>query len=246
MRAIFLSLLAMNIGLFIWSQVWLKQKMEAAPEQVQTVDVQGVPTFKLLGEMSDLKPVVETAKVIQSVAEPSAGDEFRDPASTEVKKPEKPLCEMVGAFRSKIDARGLTERLTAAGVASSLKEMQLPAGPGYWVYLEPVKTRKQAFDKLRQLQARGIDSYVIPKGDLANGISLGMFSQKNLAELRLKEMKREGLSPRLEVIERTYRELWVMLNPGEEAKMSQITWNRVLEGLDSVERRQNFCLDVAS
>ena len=249
MRAVFFSLLAINLGLFVWGQLPSGKRVNQNLPAQQEANFVGIPSFKLLGEMDALEPVVEEVQVASSVNTQLAA--VRETASipgmsSGASAGEKALCEMVGAFRNKREAASFIERLIAVGAVARQKEMVLPAGPGYWVYLEPSETSKAAFRKLKELQSRGIDSYVIPKGDLANGISLGMFSQKNLSEMRVKEMKNVGLEPKLEVVERTYREFWVMLDQGEESKISQITWTRVLDGFDSVERRQNFCLDIAS
>lgn len=159
---------------------------------------------------------------------------------------DKLLCELIGPFESDEVAKNFVERLKAIEVVSSLKDIELPAGPGYWVYLEPLNNRQEAIRMLRELQAKRIDSYVIPKGDLVNGISLGMFSKKALSDARVKEMSAIGLSPKVEEIERFYREVWVMLEPGEDSKMSSLSWERAMEGIKGLERRQNYCLDVAS
>lgn len=156
------------------------------------------------------------------------------------------LCEMVGPFKSRSAADEFNERLQAIEIKAALKDIELPAGIGYWVYLEPVATRKEALRHLAELQAQKVDSYVIPKGELANGISLGMFSRKVLSGARVKEMESLGLKPKVEEIERSYNELWVMLELGEGDKMSEYSWKNVLDGLNLVERRENYCLDVAS
>jgi len=158
----------------------------------------------------------------------------------------RPLCELVGPFETREVARDFVQRLAAIEVLSELHDLELPAGPGYWVYLRPEINRAAALRSLNELQAKRIDSYVIPKGDLENGISLGMFSRKALSDARVKEMKAVGLDPLVEEVERSYRELWVMLNVGEGAKMSSLSWERAMEGIKMLERRQNYCLDVAS
>lgn len=158
----------------------------------------------------------------------------------------KLLCELVGPFESREVARDFIARLEAIEVVSSERDIELPAGPGYWVYLQPKASRREALRMLGELQSKRIDSYVIPKGDLVNGISLGMFSKKTLSEARVKEMRAIGLDPKVEEIERTYREVWVMLNPGEDSKMSKLTWERTTQGIKDLQRRQNYCLEVAS
>lgn len=254
MRAVFFSLLAINLGLFVWGQLPASKRVNYQQSSRQEANFVGIPSFKLLGEMDRLQPVeieepdlqVASNANVQLAAVRETASILPSSSAAQTAGDEGARCEMVGAFRNKNEAANFIERLIAVGAVARQKEMVLPAGPGYWVYLKPERSREGAFQKLKELQSRGIDSYVIPKGELVNGISLGMFSQKDLSEMRLREMKDYGLQPMLEVVERTYREFWVMLDQGEESKMSEITWTRVLDGFDSVERRQNFCLDVAS
>lgn len=156
------------------------------------------------------------------------------------------LCTLVGPFNKLLEAEYFAERVLALNVNALPKEIKMPAGPGYRVYLEPEASRREALRVLAELQSKGIDSYVIPKGELANGISLGMFSQKLLADSRLKEMDNLGLAPKMDVIERTYKEIWVVLYKKEAVKLNDTSWARLMEGYDDLERRQNFCLDVAS
>ncbi len=158
----------------------------------------------------------------------------------------KLLCELVGPFESSDIASDFVERLKAIEVGASVRDIELPAGAGYWVYLEPKSTRREALRVLSELQSKRIDSYVIPKGELENGISLGMFSKKALSDARIKEMVSIGLEPLVQEIERSYREIWVMLDTGADSKMSSLSWERAMEGIKGLERRQNYCLDVAS
>ena len=166
---------------------------------------------------------------------------------TEANVAENPsLCLMVGAFASQVDAQEFMTRLAVLDVASYEHPVDLSAGEGYWVYLPPFASRDEARRRLAELQARGIDSYIIPKGELENGISLGVFTRRDLAEARLAELKRLGLSVDLYSIERSHREHWVMLGESEEHKLDESVWLALLRENISLRRRQNLCSDVAS
>lgn len=235
MRWIFFSLLILNAATLVWGLVF-EDEEEPANFSETPFSYKGVTTLTLLGEgQSEVValPLQATTARASNIQLPSKVDG-------------KALCELIGAFKSHELAASFVERLTAIDIKSEVRDLRLPAGPGYWVYLEPEANRKAALRQLAELQARKIDSYVIPKGEMENGISLGLFSQENLAKTRLKEMQAIGLTPKLDTIERTYREIWVMLQHGEDAKMSELTWSRTMEGFNKLERRQNFCLDVAS
>lgn len=236
MRWVFFSLLGINSLMFAWGVMFDSDQPSTAEVRESPFPYRGLPELQMLGEVGDTQAVGAREERTPSAV-----------ASFDVSKiNSKTLCEMVGPFKDTAMAEDFRSRLSAIDIASSIKDLELPAGPGYWVYLKPAENRRAALRRLAELQARGIDSYVIPKGEFENGISLGMFSQENLAKARLAEMVAIGLEPYLDTIERTYRETWVMLNPGEERKMSNLTWDRVMEGLNHLERRQNFCLDVAS
>lgn len=239
MRRIFLSLLVFNVLALVWG--WLSDDSEAhAQLRATPFAYKHVDTLQLLAEVdrSALVSIPDAAR--------AKGAAEVDARSAIPSKDGRLLCEMVGPFKDRQQALDFTERLVAMDVDAEVKEVELPAGSRYQIYLPPEDSHRAALRKLAELQAKKVDSYIIPKGELGNGISLGMFSKKNLAEQRMRDMRGIGLAPEMNVIERTYWELWAMLAPGEDGKMSKLTWSRVMEGINNLERRQNFCLDVAS
>jgi len=181
-------------------------------------------------------------------AESQSGQMQSNSSSGDAKKANSAheLCELVGPFPADDGAKSFVERLAAIDIKGEIKNLDLPAGKSYWVYLQPLDTEDAAFRKLAELQSQGVESYIVRRGDLKNAISLGMYSYKDTANSRVAEMKKKGLDPVMQEIERTQHETWVMLRHDQVEKMSDLTWKKVLEGFDSQERRQNFCIDVAS
>ncbi len=250
MRWIFFSLALCNLLVFAWGMVVTSGNDREAAVTKKLRDPYGrYPELVLLSELGERgarqlgAANIERQNTAGSAIAASGAGAMR---ATTKEAEDRLLCELVGPFESNNDAGDFVQRLAAIEVSSSVKEIELSAGAGYWVYLEPAPSRREALRKLRELQARKIDSYVIPRGELANGISLGMFSKKSLSEARVSEMRAIGLTPKVEEIERSYRELWVMLHPGEGLKMSDLSWRRAMEDINMLERRQNYCLDVAS
>jgi Sporulation related domain. len=270
MRWIFFSLLILNIVALAWGfvvrsssvgDVGLQPENSSSTNSgaISSLPFKGAAALVLLGEavgddLPDRNPIKGVRPSVTSLEDSGLGES--EVAAPESDTPQgatipmrdgKPLCEMVGAFAGRDAAEGFVERLAATyEIDSAVHELELPAGSRYQVYLVPEDSYRSALRRLSELQAKKVDSYIIPSGEFENGISLGMFSQEKLAKQHVADMKAIGLSPRLKVIERTYWEIWVMLNPGEGGKMTNLAWERVLEGLDLLERRQNFCLDVAS
>ena len=64
------------------------------------------------------------------------------------------------------------------------------------VYLPPLEERAKAADKVRELRARGVrDVAIIPKGPVANGISLGVFRVTGNRDRRVAALERLGYHP---------------------------------------------------
>lgn len=237
MRWIAASLLVINILAFVAQLFIPTDDPVARVPAFAAPDISGSPRLTLLGELDKgaVKDMVEAREQARLALARAAAE----PASP-------PLCTLVGPFPELLKAEYFEERLAALDVIAAVQDLEVPGEVSYWIYLPPRDSRKQAFNELRELQAKGIDSYVIPKGELANGISFGMFSQPTLAKSRLEDMRSRGYPAELKEIARTYKEIWVVLAAAEAAKLSPESWLQVMASEDNLERRQNFCPPVAS
>jgi hypothetical protein len=202
------------------------------PSSTPALDA-SVPKIKLLSELDS--STLSALRVSAATQSDSAGS------------PENSLCTLIGPFSKLLRAEYFMERLTALELKADVRELEVPGEPSYWVYLPSLGSRKEAFGLLRELQAKSVDSYVIPGGELENGISFGMFSQKKLAEQRLAAMRKDGYQAELKEVMRSYQEVWVVLEPGQAGQLSPETWQAMLlEEDDEIDRRQNYCPPVAS
>lgn len=78
----------------------------------------------------------------------------------------------------------------ALDIQAEIRTVDAAAGLDYWVYPGSPGFSSGIHRQLKELQARKIDSYIITQGDLANGISLGIFPRSDSAEsvmLRLRD-----------------------------------------------------------
>jgi hypothetical protein len=156
------------------------------------------------------------------------------------------ICTLVGPFAEIAAGDQFVQRLSALEIRAELQELELPGEMAFWVYLMPELSRKAALRRLHELQAKGVDSFVIPKGELANGISFGMFNERLKAETTLSGLKSLGYQVQIKELERSYQESWVVLIAQEAQKVSSELWFQLLEGLPDLQQRQNFCPGVAS
>ncbi len=156
------------------------------------------------------------------------------------------LCTLVGPFPKLLRGEYFVERLAALDVAASVVELETPGEVSYWVHLPPKDSQREAFSQLRELQAKGIDSYVIPRGQLKNGISFGVYSQKSLADAQLKTMQEQGYRAEIYTYSRAYREIWVVLEKDQAGQVSDDVWPGLLASEEGLARRQNYCSESVS
>ncbi|MDX1514106.1 MAG: SPOR domain-containing protein, partial [Gammaproteobacteria bacterium] len=96
----------------------------------------------------------------------------------------------------------------------------------YWVYFPPLPSREEAVARAQQMRAVGIDDLiVIPRGDMANAISLGVFSKRASLDRRLRELRAHGYEPSIVPRYRTQKASWfdVSFEPGEEVSEQMIS-----------------------
>ncbi len=228
MRWIVLALLLANIGLFAWFQT-------AGRPSVAPVD-------------TATRPVAEEGERIRLVREVP-----RDQLSAvEVQRPEpgsqaqgEQLCTLIGPFAEEYQGQDIVERLRALQVEASLREIEMRGQMRYWVYLTPLGSKREAFSKLRELQAAGVDSYVIPKGSLTNGISFGIFSELERARSLAAELQERGIDAKSREEPETYLERWIVLSPGAAEGLAEDFWAQLQLEYPDLDRRQNLCSEVS-
>ena len=100
--------------------------------------------------------------------------------------------------------------------------------------------------KLRELQEKKIDSFIIPQGEIANGISLGVFDKQENAEKRQQAIVEMGYNPQLRINPRNYMENWVVIYPEHSALFSPELYNQLHLENNKLDLRKDQCNKVAS
>ncbi|RYG05593.1 MAG: hypothetical protein EOO07_29900 [Chitinophagaceae bacterium] len=155
-------------------------------------------------------------------------------------------CELIGPFAELLHAEYLVERLTALEVASAVKQVEIADGKNYWVYLKPEMSEKEALRRLSEIQqSKSIDSYIIPSGELANGISFGQFADEKEATDKAELIRAQGYAAEIKEVPKSHNETWVEVRQKVGQKISEEKWLSLLKEEKAIERRQNYCLGVA-
>lgn len=103
------------------------------------------------------------------------------------------FCIRLGWFDSEQGAREAYRSLSRPGTDYDVVEAEREVSPLHWVIIPP-QPEDRALDLFRNLQQRGIDSYLVTRGENKNAISLGLFESRQAAENVLSEKKRQNLN----------------------------------------------------
>ncbi|WP_323847302.1 hypothetical protein [Microbulbifer magnicolonia] len=230
MRWIVLALLFANIGLFAWFQT-------AGRPAVSPADARARPPAEE-GERIALVREVSREQFAAAPVPPTPEPPKPKAAGTEQ------LCTLLGPFVEEYQGRDIVQRLQALQVEGRLREVEMDGQMRYWVFLAPLGSRREALRKLRELQAAGVDSYVIPKGSLANGISFGIFTELDRAESLAAELRDRGVDAQSREEPQTYLERWIVLEPGAAEQLADDFWVQLQAEYPELDRRQNLCSEV--
>ena len=235
MRWIFILLAVANLGLFAW---FLSNDRPASARVAPVIN-------ESEGEGSSLVTEVDPSDL--EVAAP-APEPQRPSAPARSAPAEEALCTLVGPFAEAYEGEDVARRLQALEVDAAMREIEMQGQMRYWVYLAPLNSSQEAFRKLRELQAAGIDSYVIPKGSLENGISFGIFSEKDRAQTLAEELQGRGFAAEYREEPQTYLERWVVLAGAEgaagAASLADDFWDQLQLDYPDIDRRQNLCSEI--
>jgi len=230
MKLIFIVLLVGNIAFFLFQFTGKSASVDTMPAAAEHKVSSGLQTIAERERRNKSK---------DSIA--AAGQQSDTPANNGSGK-----CELIGPFAELLHAEYLVERLNSLDAPSIVKQVEIADGKNYWVYLKPEMSEKEALRRLSEIQqSKAIDSYIIPSGELANGISFGQFSNEVDATAKAEQIRAQGYAAEIKEIPKSHNEVWVEVHEKVGQKISEDQWLALLKEEKAIERRQNYCLGVA-
>jgi len=222
MRWLCLFLLMLNLLCFL---LWSRQvptPVNAAPLRYQQEEGQGI---RLLSELEpgQLKPKSTTAAETTAV---------------------NSTCQFLGSLEREEQANALRQRLASLDIRAQIQAVDLPGTADYWLYLSPLISRQAALRQIEALKAQGIESHLIPQGELSNGISLGLFPRPEQADRLRQRLKENGYQPQLLELSRTRRSYWLRLL-AEQKPMDAGTLRTLAADFGGLEQRSAPCTQLA-
>jgi SPOR domain len=222
MRWGFAVLVLANIGLLMWA-TWYRG---------------GV------GEVRAPNPVFHPEQMVPlsapGVALRARKNERPEPSLVAAKP--RPRCVSIGPFASAELADKAVLSLMAEKQAATRRSEERKLEGSYWVHLAPFTNRKQAEQRLKEIERLGIrDVLIMPDADGNPAISLGLFTQADNAQKRLQELAQKGVQAQQEIRYRTESLAWFDLRLPEPADAALERLRAVDWGVPGVEVRDAPC-----
>lgn len=232
MRWVALSLVLLNVGYFAWGM------FQQSRMSYHTRVGNGVPreeAGRRLELFSERQQAQSSHQAVIAESSPPA------PVSDEDTQ-----CLFLGPFASAAQADQLQQRLFAIGVSSRERADENDQQSDYWVHIPPLPSRDAAIRQLRELQAQKIDSFVITQGELANGISLGLFSRKESATTVSRRLMEAGYPVAIKSLPKAPEKWWLELSDEEEGKLNERFWGEVAHQHPGLKKLKKSCKSIAS
>lgn len=217
MRWILALLVASNILYFFWqNQLRPIPESPAAGRMLASTSI--LPPVLLLGEKQRLVP----------------------PVAAEIKDAERSAAKtiLLGGFAQQEVADEVRQRLLSLGVDGRMVAKEVAAEEEYWVYMPPLSSRAATLRLLKELQARKIDGFLISQGELANGISLGIFQFENSAQAVLDRLELAGYQAQLKKISRQQSSYWFEVSVTGQRLLDDRTLQSLLKDFPGLQHLQ--------
>lgn len=219
MRSVFLFLLLLNVLYALWQL----QDDKAVQSLYDSADV----------PLEDLAPEI----AVESLVRQGRGDSSATPAS---------LCVNLGAFSSSEKAEQLRQRLLALSIQSKVISREVADTLDYWLIFPVLGGEPEGIQRLKLLQAQGIDSFLITKGPLAGNISLGVFSREDYALARQAQLQAEGYGVEVETLEKRSSEYLVQVDADARRLVDQSMLARMRDSFPGLQHQFDPCEPVAN
>lgn len=225
MRWLFFALLAANVGLGGWNWQQGRQQLSLPVEQAsapEAMTVSKAARLVLLSERDSPGSTEENNREVDTPVAAVSQDPVPDVAHESTVSPQAVAqteprilaaqCLRLGALDSKELAAQINKALRQgnSGAKVLAQGEESTTITRYRVMLPPYATATAASNALERLRRAGIkDVYLIRSGENQNAISLGVFSTKESAQRRARQIAELKLVPRIDEITMPVTQWWI-------------------------------------
>ncbi len=219
MRYIAIFLVLVNIGYFAWSRFQPEPVSQIEPSAPRPLLNSGITLLSEYQEQLAARPVL--------------------------------VCFTLASFDSTDDANSFIAELDGIVFDASLSLGGEPLSSQYRVFIPPSSSRGIAtitLDSLSESLSAAqmeVETYLITRGPLENGIALGVFAERANAEDVLTAVESLGYTPQIEEIPRSTGDIQVRLQLLERDVLENPAWPDLADDRPNLTITENLCETIA-
>lgn len=168
------------------------------------------------------------------------------PLSEQSEQKEPSSCISLGVFNNTDESDFLVTALLERGLQARAELLPTEETVNYRVYMPPFISDTAARQTLNELQQNNIESFIITTGEFSGGISLGLFSQQELALGLQESLAGQGFATSIEDIVTISNEIWVTIEGLSQVLLEGSELLDLLSGGLELEVIEKPCETIAS
>ena len=106
-------------------------------------------------------------------------------------------CLELGMFGDLDSVDQVVARLKSIDIDSQVFTKTTQVVKDYWVYMPPLSGYSEAKTRVAELSLKGVDSYIFSEGVLENGLSLGVYGNRENAMRVFQKISNMGYEPKI-------------------------------------------------
>lgn len=222
----------------------LMDQISASEERVSAAQQQLVNAEEAVAEVRENLAVIDTG----SPGDEQAGIAGERPGTGEQPLPAEsalPWCATAGFFADEEAALAYVaalEELSGKGVIESRREKVASV---WWVHLPAFASEAEARRMLAELRGKEIDSFYMADGELAGGISLGVFSREASARTAQAQFVDRGYTASIAEVDRLGARFYVAVELPDSALLTSPEWAAFQASAASLQVTEKLCEVIA-
>lgn len=245
MRGIFFGLLLANMLHFSWYYILapLRVLREGSALDSSSLANSGAIEVALIAEVQESQ-----LRYYPEVAQQSPPTTIA--SSEDVSDVVTGYCVEIGPFESAAQAQAAIDAF-AVDVSMVTEQRTIPGNAEYRVYLPPFPNREIAAQTMQQIRDEfasrnlAIDTFLITRGELVNGIALGLFSEQRNASNVREQMRAMGYEVTVTEEARTVERFWIVSEPFDSKEDFEFRWAGIAALHDSAPAVEKLCQTIA-
>jgi len=152
------------------------------------------------------------------------------------------VCYQLGPFLEEEDVERVKHKVAGYEFDIRRKVDREKRIAGYWVYLDPERSRALGRLKVEEVKLKGLsDVVLLTQNNPRYAISLGFFKDKAFAGRRLLKAQSLGLDAKMDVRYKNQDYQWLLIQTSVKNDLSQKEWLKVLRGYQNIQLKTINC-----